>query len=196
MCRLQDYFDQRVSTHSAPLRALNEQSTETSNTERDERGHVRHVVVGEGTYVLASRLDRLRFRNVLRENYRRVPEMGLAGTETTVRVRTKWWQAGGIRRVRSDGEVEVQVADRTWTFPPHPCVGEFLFGESAYVMRRCFVEAEQARAQGRIPGECSVASSGAAQISEPDTNADAGSTPPSASLSEAGVATDASAPQG
>ncbi len=157
MCHLQDYFDQRVDAHAQPLRVVDEMSTETSRVERDERGQMRPVVNGEGTYLITTRSDRVRFRRLLRDEYRRLPEdMGLTSAEAQVRVRVTWWQAGGIRRVRNDGNVVITRGDETWTLPPQPCVGEFLFGESAYVMRRCFHEADRARARGEIPSECSV----------------------------------------
>lgn len=160
MCHLQDYFDQRVESRARPLRAVNEQSTETTREERDEHGVMRPVVMGEGTYVLATRTDRLRFRRLLRDEYRRLPEMHLTGSEETVRVKVTWWQSGGIRRVRAGEDIEVSAGADAWRLPPHPCVGEFLFGEPAYVMRRCFLEAQRARAAGQIPGACSVAPDG------------------------------------
>ena len=154
MCHLQDYFDQRVDTHAPPLRVVDELSTETSRVAPDEHGQMRAVVIGEGTYLLRSHSDRVRFRRLLRDEYRRLPDgMELAAPESQVRVRVTWWQAGGIRRVRNDGDVVVMRGDESWTFPPQPCVGEFLFGESAYVMRRCFLEADRARSRGEIPGE-------------------------------------------
>lgn len=157
MCHLQDYFDQRVDAHAPPLRVFDEMSTETSREERDERGRMRPVVLGEGTYLITTRSDRVRFRRLLRDEYRRLPDdMGITGAEAQVRVRVTWWQAGGIRRVRNDGNVVITRGDDTWTLPPQPCVGEFLFGESAYVMRRCFLEADRARARGEIPSECSA----------------------------------------
>jgi hypothetical protein len=156
MCHLQEYFEQRVQSHAPPLRVVDEQATETSRHEQDEHGVMRPVVVGEGTYVLASRSDRIRFRRLLREEYRRLPEMNLTGPEQTVRVKVGWWQAGGIRRLRPDEDVVISTGDDSWTLPPHPCVGEFLFGEPAYVMRRCIQEAERARAAGQIPSPCSL----------------------------------------
>ncbi len=158
MCHLQDYFDQRVDAHAQPLRVVDEMSTETVREERDEHGQMRPVVLGEGTYVIAARSDRVRFRSLLRDEYRRLPhvDIGLTSAEAQVRVRVTWWQSGGIRRVRNDGDVVITRGDETWTLPPQPCVGEFLFGESAYVMRRCFHEADRARARGEIPSECSV----------------------------------------
>jgi hypothetical protein len=168
MCHLQEYFDQRLESHARPLRVVNEQSTETTREERDEHGVMRPVVMGEGTYVLATRTDRVRFRRLLREEYRRLPEMTLTRPEQTVRVKVAWWQAGGIRRIRAGEDVELATGDESWTLPPHPCVGEFLFGEPAYVMRRCFQEAQRARSAGQIPGPCSVG-----PVEAPPADADA-----------------------
>lgn len=156
MCNLQEYFDQRVESHAQPLRVMNEQSTETTREERDEQGVLRPVVMGEGTYVLATRTDRVRFHRLLRDEYRRLPPMGFTGPEQQVRVKVSWWQAGGIRRVRAGTDIEVSAEEGSWTLPPHPCVGEFLFGQPAYVMRRCFLESQRARAAGQIPGPCSI----------------------------------------
>lgn len=189
MCRLQDYFDQRVAAHAPPFRAIDEQSTETTREERDEHGRMRPVVMGEGTYVIASRSDRVRFRRLLRDEYSRLPDdLGLTGAEARVRVRVTWWQAGGIRRVRNDGLVEITRGDRAVQLPPHPCVGEFLFGESAYVMRRCFLEADRARARGEIPASCTP------MPDDEPASADGGA--PESADAGAPVSPDASAPTG
>lgn len=156
MCHLQSYFTQRATAHAPPFRAENETSTETTREERDERGQLRPVTVGEGTYVLEQRTDRVRFRRMLRDEYSRLPDMGITAPEARVAVRVNWWQAGGLRRVRNDGLVTITVGEQTWQLPPHPCVGEFLFGEPGYVMRQCFLESEHARAAGQIPGACSL----------------------------------------
>lgn len=181
MCHLQDYFDQRVDTHAPPLRVVDELSTETSRVAPDEHGQMRAVVIGEGTYLLRSHSDRVRFRRLLRDEYRRLPEgMELTAPEAQVSVRVTWWQAGGIRRVRNDGNVVVSRGDESWTLPPQPCVGEFLFGESAYVMRRCFLEADRARSRGEIPGECSVAATDASTSADASADAGASDSAPSA----------------
>lgn len=156
MCHLQDYFNQRIESRARPLRAVNELSTETSREERDDRGVMRPVIIGEGTYVLATRTDRVRFRRLLREEYQRLPDMHITRAEESVEVKVNWWQAGGIRRVRSDSSIEITAGGDSVSLPPHPCVGEFLFGEPAYVMRQCFLEAQRARAEGRIPGACTL----------------------------------------
>lgn len=201
MCHLQDFFDQRVGAHAAPFRVVDELSTETSRVEADERGQMRPVVLGEGTYLITTRSDRVRFRRLLRDEYRRLPdEMGLTGAEAQVRVRVTWWQAGGIQRIRNDGNVVITRGDETWTLPPHPCVGEFLFGERAYVMRRCFLEADRARTRGEIPAECSLSTSeGDASTASDAAVTDASALPaaptvtPPAAVSDAGVsASDAS----
>lgn len=175
MCHLQEYFNQRIESRARPLRALNELSTETSNVERDDHGVMRPVVIGEGTYVLSTRTDRVRFRRLLREEYQRLPEMHLTRTEETVQVKVTWWQAGGIRRVRADSAIEVTAGGESVSLPPHPCVGEFLFGEPAYVMRQCFHEAQRARAEGRIPGACTLTPEIPASA---PADADAGAPPP------------------
>jgi hypothetical protein len=177
MCHLQDYFTQRVESRARPLRAINELSTETSREERDDRGVMRPVVMGEGTYVLATRTDRVRFRRLLRDEYSRLPEMHLTHAEETVLVKVTWWQAGGIRRIRPETPVEVTAGAQTFSLPPHPCIGEFLFGEPAYVMRQCFLEAQRARAAGRIPDACTLAPEAPAD--------DAGAPPPAADAAAA-----------
>ncbi len=122
----------------------------------------------------------MRFRRLLRDEYSRLPDdLGLTGAEAQVRVRLNWWQSGGIRRARNDAPVVITRGDQTIQLPPHPCVGEFLFGESAYVMRRCFIDADRARARGEIPVACTgpsddePAADGGAPAS-PDASAPAG----------------------
>jgi hypothetical protein len=189
MCHLQEYFDQRVDAHAPPLRVVDEMSTETSREERDERGQMRPVVVGEGTYLVATRFDRVRFRRMLHSEYRRLPDdMSLTADEAQVRVRVTWWQAGGIRRIRNDGNVVISRGERSWTLPPHPCVGEFLFGERAYVMRRCFLEADRVRARGEIPAECAAATADAS------TPADGSAAEPSDASSSASPEASVSVP--
>lgn len=151
LCHLQDYFDQRAAAHAQPFRVTNEQSLETSRLEADEHGQMRPVTVGEGTYQIRDRGDRLRLRQLLREEYRRLPDMRLLPHDTVVNVHASWWQSGTIRRLRPDTEVEITVGGESYEFPYQPCVGEFLWGDNAYTMRRNVVGAERARARGEIP---------------------------------------------
>lgn len=152
MCNLQDHFDQRARSGAAAYRAVAEQSNETAREEPDENGQMRRVVLGEGTYAVTARTDRQRLRQLLREEYKRLPHLRLAAEEGEVRIRLGWWQSGSIRRVRPDTEIEVIATDgQSLTLPPHPCIGEFLFGDEPYAMRRNVIEAERARSHGEIP---------------------------------------------
>lgn len=152
MCGLQDHFDQRARAGARPYRVLNELANETEREEPDENGRMRRAVLGEGTYVVSARTDRQRLRQLLRAEYRRLPAMRLTAEEGEVQVRLGWWQSGTIRRVRPDRDVEVtDLSGATFTLPPHPCVGEFLFGDEPYTMRRNILEADRARARGEIP---------------------------------------------
>lgn len=152
LCDLQAHFDQRAQGHAAPYRVLNETANETSREEPDERGRMRRVVLGEGTYIVAARTDRRRLRQLLRAEYRRLPRLAVGGEEGELRVRLGWWQSGSIRRVRPDMDIELITADgSTVTLPPHPCVGEFLFGDEPYTMRRNILAAERDRARGELP---------------------------------------------
>jgi hypothetical protein len=162
MCGLQGHFDQRAQGRAAPYRVLNETSNETTREEPDQNGQMRRVVLGEGTYVVAARTDRRRFRSLLRDEYRRLPHVVIGGDEGEVRVRVGWWQSGSIRRVRPDVDIELTAANgNTVTLPPHPCVGEFLFGDESYAMRRNIMAAESARARGEIPAAYLHADGGA-----------------------------------
>lgn len=168
MCHLQDHFDQRAQAGARPFRVINELSNETSREEPDENGRMRRAVLGEGTYVVASRTDRRRLRQLLRDEYRRLPALRMTAEEGEVRVRIGWWQSGTIRRVRPDTDIEVTAVDGTTvTLPPHPCVGEFLFGDEPYAMRRNILEAERARARGEIPAAYRHDDAGAAETDAP-----------------------------
>ncbi len=184
MCGLQDYFDRRVAARTPRLRALHEMSTETSQMERDERGTLRPITLGEGTYVLATRADRARFRQLLRDEYSRVPALAMTRHEQTVEVKVTWWQSGGIRHLRAEGSVEVTVDGASHEFPPHPCVGEFLFGEGAYAMRRCFQDAERARDAGLVPEACPANPANPATTADADADA---ATPAAADAADAAV---------
>jgi hypothetical protein len=205
MCHLQDFFESRANSHAQPFQSRDEQSTETMREVRDEAGQMRRVAVGEGTYILSSRTDRIRFRTLLRDEYRRLPTMGITANEAEVRVHAFWWQAGGMRHVRAGTDLEISIGNNSWTLPPHPCVGEFLFGEPAYIMRRCFMESEAARSRGEIPGTCSFRdpSAGEAVVSptdastSPDVSAPVDvSLPPDASVSSDAVAMPGDVPNG
>lgn len=151
LCGLQAHFDQRRAARAAPYRALSEQSNETSETQPDEFGRMRRVMQGEGTYLVRDRSDRRRLAQLLREEYTRLPAMRLTRPETEVTLTLSWWQSGSIRRARPDLDVVLAVDGVRHTLPPSPCLGEFLFGDEAYAMRRNVVAAEQDRAYGRIP---------------------------------------------
>jgi hypothetical protein len=151
MCGLQDHFDQRATAHAGAFRAMSEQSTETTREEPDEHGRPRRVVLGDGTYLIAERSDLVRLRQLLRDEYRRLPELHLLRRGADVRLHVGWVQTGALRRARSDIPLEVTVDGETTELPAHPCVGEFLFGDDAYTMRRNIVAAERARAHGELP---------------------------------------------
>jgi len=153
LCHLQSWYDQRTLNRAPPFRVVNEQSTETTDRAPDERGRLRHVAFGEGTYLVASQDDRARFDRLLRDEYADLPPLNLVGPETRVRVRVGFWQTGSIRRIRPDVEVRLEVDGATTELPSHPCVGEFLFGAQAYAMRHNVLGAERARARGEIPAD-------------------------------------------
>lgn len=153
MCRLQAHFDQRAAAHAAPYRVIDEQSLETSRQAEDERGQMRPVVVGEGTYVIRDRTDRLALRRLLRQEYDRLPDLRALGREGEVRLHVHWWRSGTIRRLIPEEEIALLVNGESHELPHNPCVGEFLFGDEAYAMRRNVMSAERARAHGELPRE-------------------------------------------
>lgn len=177
MCHLQSWFDQRAATRHRPYRALQEQSTETERTERDESGQLRHLMLGEGTYEVRDRRSRQRLQQLIREEYRSLPPMRLDGRESRVRVTLGWWGSGTIRRVRPDTDITVRVDDESYTLPPHPCVAEFLFGDEAYAMRRRVLHADSARARGEIPADYLDAGAEADGGAGGDAEADGGAAP-------------------
>ncbi len=151
LCHLQGWYDQRALSRAAPFRVVDEQSTETTDRAPDERGRLRHVALGEGTYLVSSRDDRRRFDRLLRDEYADLPTLNLVGPDTRVRVHVAFWQTGAIRRIRPDVEVRLDVDGTAVELPSHPCVGEFLFGTEAYAMRHNVLDAERSRAHGEIP---------------------------------------------
>jgi hypothetical protein len=193
LCHLQGWYDQRAASNAPPFRVVDEQSTETTEREPDEHGHLRHVELGEGTYLVASREDRVRFHQLLREEYARLPSLAITAPEANVRVHVSFWKTGTIRRIRPDVEVTVEVGGNRVELPSHPCVGEFLFGEQSYAMRHNVLEAERARARGEIPaayvGDAAVEGATDAAPSAVTTATDAGAT--DAGATDAGAAGDA-----
>jgi hypothetical protein len=151
LCHLQVWYDQRAAALAPAFRVMSEQSTETADRAPDENGHLRHVVLGEGTYLVASREDRIRFDRLLHDEYSDLPPLALTAAEGNVNVHVSFWQTGSIRRIRPDVEVTLEFDAHTYQLPSHPCVGEFLFGTQAYAMRHNVISAESARARGEIP---------------------------------------------
>ena len=172
LCHLQGWYDQRTVSRAAPFRVMDEQSAETADRAPDEHGHLRHVAFGEGTYLVASRDDRARFDQLLRDEYADLPALNLVGPETRVRVHVAFWQTGSIQRIRPDVGVRLEVDGATIELPSHPCVGEFLFGAEAYAMRHNVLGAERARARGEIPADYTDAgTSDVTNTSTPDGTA-------------------------
>lgn len=151
LCRLQDHFDQRRAANAPPYRPVQEQSNETSETEPDEFGRMRRVMVGEGTYLVRDRTDRRRLAQLLREEFTRLPPLRMSGPEAEVTLSLAWWQSGTVRRTRPDQDAVLTVDGTRITLPPHPCLGEFLFGDAPYTMRHNVLAAEQDRARGALP---------------------------------------------
>jgi hypothetical protein len=151
LCHLQGWYDQRNVANAPAFRVIDEQSTETADRAPDENGRLRRVALGEGTYLIASREDRVRFDRLLRDEYADLPPLSIAAPEGNVRVHVSFWQTGTIRRIRPDVAVTLQVDGASHELPSHPCVGEFLFGAQAYAMRRNVMSAESDRARGQIP---------------------------------------------
>lgn len=151
LCHLQDWYDQRTAANAPAFRVVDEQSTETADRAPDEHGRLRRVALGEGTYLITSREDRVRFDRLLRDEYADLPTLSIAAPEGNVRVHVSFWQTGSIRRIRPDVGVTLEVDGASHELPSHPCVGEFLFGAQAYAMRRNVMSAERDRARGEIP---------------------------------------------
>lgn len=158
MCHLQDFFDQRNATRGARgFRAVDEQQTETAGSEPDERGQMRRVVLGEGTYIVTGWRAKRRLRELLEAEYVRLPSVHLEGRESDVRVHVHWWASGQMRRLRPDREIELTAGGETVALPFNPCVGEFLFGAPIYALRRHVFESDRARAHGELPPPVPIA---------------------------------------
>jgi len=174
MCSLQNFFDERNSSHGSIISATEaEDSTETQDTEPDENGTMRRAVLGEGTYTIRDRRVRRRLRQLLSEEYERIPELTIGGQESdrSVKLRVGWWASGQMRRLRPDQEITVtDERGNTVNLPFNPCVGEFLFGSNVYALRRQFFSADNARARGELPPESAVFD--AAVVLEPQLGPD------------------------
>jgi hypothetical protein len=175
MCHLQDYFDQRNASHARPgFRSVEESSNETAETEPDENGHMRRAVIGEGTYIVSDRRARRRLRQLLDEEFDRLPPFLIVGPGIEVRIHVGWWASGQMRRLRPDRTIVLSNGPQTAELPFNPCVGEFLFGAPVYALRRSFLDADAARARGEIPATSSASLPPVEQPMEQVTAADAG----------------------
>ena len=95
--------------------------------------------------MLPDAMARTRFAQMLREEYKGVDsewlrEVSLAAGDLLLRLR--WWDAGGIRRLRPDAPIIVETKRMTFELPFNPCVGDLVFGANVYAMRARFIRNE------------------------------------------------------
>ncbi|MDP3278715.1 MAG: hypothetical protein Q8Q09_26225 [Deltaproteobacteria bacterium] len=186
MCHLQSYFDQRGSARSSAFHSLEESSSETTLSLPDETGDTapRRVTLGEGVYEVSERRTRERLALLLREEYQNLPAINISDPELRVRLRVSWWAARDHRRLRPEEPVLIETRHGNFSIPATPCLGELMFGSNLYIMRRRFLDDDNARAVGRD----------APSFEQALTQAHQSESPPQ-SVPSPSAATDASAPQ-
>lgn len=145
-CGLQAYFDERRTNSLAPPKADDE--TVATN----EKGQT----IGEGTYRLRDRLSRQRFARLLRDEYSGIEGKVIRSVEAgdaEVRVHVRWFDAGGVRRLRPDADdaIVVESGAGSVELPPNMCVTDLLFGDKVYEMRARYLRHEVDLATGKTP---------------------------------------------
>ncbi|GAC1352399.1 MAG: hypothetical protein NVS3B20_17370 [Polyangiales bacterium] len=154
-CGLQDYFDQRAAAGlPAPVAADEMLAT-----------NAKGQTIGEGSYVLKDALTRRRFARLLLDEYSGIDSRFVHAVERAdgrVVVHVRWWDAGPIRRLRRDGDVQVTTSNGDAEIPPNPCISDLLFGEKVYAMRSRYLRNEVDLATGKNMTASSVESPAAA----------------------------------
>lgn len=152
-CRLQAYFDQRNNSPARAFRVIDETQSAVEMTVEDDDGRqrTRTVEVGTGEYEITDRPARRRLQQLIDEEYDRVADLGLMQRGAHVRVRVRYWLSNSVRRLVPENTITITGPLASATIPFNPCVGEFLFGNDVYRMRRRFLDDANARAVGRIP---------------------------------------------
>ncbi len=126
-CKLQSYFDERRASNLEPVKPTEETVTTGKGPPR-----------GQGVYPVRDAHARKRFARLLKQEYEGVEPAVLRAVAKgggTIVVRVRWWDRGGVRRLRPDEPIIVQTSAGTAALPFNTCVGDFLFGDALYEAR-------------------------------------------------------------
>lgn len=123
MCGLQTYFDRLAMRIGNPPVVV-------SSIDLQGKGHLS----GRARYAFETDFQLQAIRQVLNENWRRLPD-DLA-TASRIDVEVQWSERSGIRRVVTDRDAELIIGRAQTSLPYHVCLSELLFGEPLYKERR------------------------------------------------------------
>ncbi|MEP6653442.1 MAG: hypothetical protein ABJA82_08800 [Myxococcales bacterium] len=123
MCGLQTYFDRLAMKIGTPPAVL-------SSNEIQGKG----MRSGRSRFTFESDAQLQAVRQVLTENWRRLPDDVM--TATPIQLEVRWSERSGVRRVVTNENAELTVGNSRTSLPYHVCLSELLFGEPLYRQRR------------------------------------------------------------
>jgi hypothetical protein len=123
MCGLQTYFDRLAMKIGTPPIVV-------SSTELQGRGQRS----GRSRFTFESDFQLQAVRQILTENWRRLPNE--TASATSVEIDVRWSERSGVRRVVTNEDAELTVGHELLSLPYHVCLSELLFGEPLYRQRR------------------------------------------------------------
>ncbi|MES1210622.1 MAG: hypothetical protein ABUS79_32190 [Pseudomonadota bacterium] len=127
MCGLQDYFDTMAVKKADPPALVFSSDVEKVSGEKTIRG-------GQARYAFATDFQLKKLREVMKENWTRLPPEFDAATRIDLGV--TWSERSGVRRVVTDRAAEVFIERERFYLPYHVCLSELLFGAPLYEERR------------------------------------------------------------
>lgn len=123
MCGLQTYFDRLAMKVGTPPQVV---------SSKEIQGKGSRSGLSRFTFEMDSQLQAV--RQVLRENWKRLPDELM--TARRIEIQVRWSERSGVRRVVTNEDAELTVGDRETSLPYHVCLSELLFGEPLYRQRR------------------------------------------------------------
>jgi hypothetical protein len=123
MCGLQTYFDRLAMKIGNPPLAV-------SSIDLQGKGHLS----GRARYAFETDVQLQAIRQVLNENWRRLPDD--VATAPRIDIEVQWSERSGVRRVVMDRDADLIIGRTQTSLPYHVCLSELLFGEPLYKERR------------------------------------------------------------
>lgn len=154
MCGLQTYFDRLAMKIDTPPAVV-------SANEIQGRG----MRSGKSRFTFESDAQLQAVRQVLTENWRRLPDDVM--TATPIQLEVRWSERSGVRRVVTNENAELTVGNSQASLPYHVCLSELLFGEPLYRQRRLLLGLAPLPVADTAAVPVAAADGGVVQVSAP-----------------------------